>query len=111
MCSDPTVLWYPQRSVCYATREKEAALAKYHALHDAESGHVWHNGDETSWSKVRDDDHPYHYMHGVSVWVARRDVNPDDHFLTSSVPGRFAAGEGDPDAGEGDERGEGVQEP
>lgn len=86
MCGDPKRLWYPQRSTCYATREKEAALAKYQALHAEATVRVWHNGDETSWSKERDDSHPYRYDMGVTVWVAERDVNPDDDFLSQSDP-------------------------
>lgn len=79
VCSDPNVLFYPQRTTCYATREKEAALAKWQALH---ANAPWHNGTESSWSKVQDEGHPYRYDMGVTLWVATRDVNPDDQFLS-----------------------------
>lgn len=110
VCADPNIPWYPQRAICYATREKEAALAKYQALHAEDTGHVWHNGTETSWSKVRDAGHPYRFDMGVTVWVATRDVNPDDKFLTDSESGWFEdreneAGDADGDGGgHGDHR-------
>lgn len=83
VCGDPAKLWYPQRSTCYATREREAAVAKFNALHTEKSGRVWHDGTESSWSKVRDDDHPYKFDMGVKIWVGQKDYSPDDRFLSA----------------------------
>lgn len=78
LCTDPDSTWYPQRSICYATREREAAEAKYAALHEKRP---YHDGTYESWAEKRTDDHPYHYSDGVTIWVAEQDVNPDDKFL------------------------------
>lgn len=78
VCSDPKLLWYPQRTVCYPAMEREAAAAKYARLHqDAQ----WHDGSFTSWSTQPDVSHPYHRDHGVTIWVAKKDYSPDDDFL------------------------------
>ncbi|MDF9716032.1 hypothetical protein [Nocardioides sp. ChNu-99] len=71
--------WFAQRTICYATREREATEALYAQLHkDA----PYHDGTEESWAKDRSPDHPFHYSDGVTIWIADEDVNPDDRFLT-----------------------------
>lgn len=82
MCGDPERLWFPQRAICYATRERESAWARYRALHEKAP---WHDGTESSWSEKQDVDHPYHFDHGVTVWVASQDVNPSDDFLAQGL--------------------------
>lgn len=100
VCADPKKPWYPQRTVCYPTMEREAAAAKYARLH---SELKWHNGDFTSWAKDPDDSHPYSYEMGVTVWVAQQDYNPNDAFLSGeSLSPNLAEHVADSEGGEGD---------
>ena len=78
-CSDPEKVWYPQREVCYATMESEAAKAKWAALHEARP---WHDGQWRTWAEKRSDSHPYHRDHGLTIGVHDTDLRPDDKFLT-----------------------------
>lgn len=55
---------------------------KYDQLHqDA----PYHDGtfpdDPEQWSEKRTKEHPYHYLDGVTLWVADTDLDPHDHFL------------------------------
>ncbi len=59
--------------------EREAANAKWQALHDVRQ---WHDGSWTSWAETRSAEHPYHRDHGVTIGVAETDLRPDDRFLT-----------------------------
>lgn len=81
-CGDKHRRFYPQRRVCFATMEREAAEARYRRLHEGENRAGWHDGTFTSWAKNADADHPYHFMHGVTIWVADQDLAPDDDFLS-----------------------------
>lgn len=58
--------------------ETAAANARYAELHDK---HPYHDGLFKSWSAKRSRSHPYHYTDGVTISVARVDVDPDDDFL------------------------------
>lgn len=89
MCADPKKQWYPQRTVCYPTMEREAATARYARLHAANTGRVWHDGTFTSWTKEPDEGHPYRYDMGVTIWVAQKDYSPEDTFLEGAAA--FAA--------------------
>lgn len=60
--------------------EREAAEAKYEALHKERP---YHDGRFTSWGKTRTERHPYHFREGVTIWVDPRDLTPDDNFLTA----------------------------
>lgn len=88
-CSDPDVDWFPQREICYASQALAAASGLYEDLHkDA----PYHDGSWQSWRKERDHSHPFHFRDGVSLSVAREDLNPEDDFLRlvagSEQPGR-----------------------
>lgn len=96
VCGDPAKRWYPQRTVCYPTMEREAAAAKYGRLH---SDRPWHDGAFGNWSGKPSDLTPYRYDMGVTVWVAQKDYSPDDAFLSGAdVSQHVTHGEG----GEGD---------
>jgi hypothetical protein len=62
--------------------ERAAAEWKYGQRHKVLS---FHDGtfpaDIALWSDKRTDDTPYHYLDGVTFWVADRDLAPHDHFL------------------------------
>lgn len=58
--------------------EQAAALWRYQALHE---DRPYHNGDFKDWAAERTAAHPYHYLDGVTVYVARTDLNPADGFL------------------------------
>lgn len=87
VCGDPSKPWYPQRTVCYPTMEREAAAARYARLHSADSGQVWHDGTFSHWTKEPTEATPYKYDMGVTVWVAQKDYSPDDDFLSVGSPG------------------------
>ncbi|GAA4123248.1 hypothetical protein GCM10022215_29710 [Nocardioides fonticola] len=79
-CGDPTKRWYPQRSICYATREAAAAQRMYDHLHAEKP---FHDGTYSGWVK---DFAPgagkiYRYEDGASIWAAPVDLNPEDKFL------------------------------
>lgn len=80
-CSDPDILWYPYRRVCYATMNREGAGDAYAALHGEDA--AYHDGTFTDWGKVRSADHPYSAMAGVSIGVAKTDLAPWDDFTTN----------------------------
>lgn len=78
-CTDSERVWFPQRSVCFASMESAAANARYDAKHEARP---YHDGTFQSWAKERSPHHPYHARDGVSIWVHDVDLAPDDDFLT-----------------------------
>lgn len=78
-CSDPERTFYPQRFVCYATMEKQAALARYAELHQ---DLPYHDGTFSHWAKERSSLTPYRFDDGVNIGVALVDYQPDDDFLT-----------------------------
>lgn len=79
-CSDPNRKWYPFRTICYATMEREAAAA---ALADLRGDTAnYHDGTFADWAPKRSDEHPYPAGAGESIGVADRDLAPHDHFTT-----------------------------
>lgn len=91
MCSDPDKPWFPQLSVCYPTMQEQAANARFQRLHEARP---WHDGTFTSWAEKPDEEHPYHFTHGTTVWVAETDHGYGGDFLTDESP---RLNGGDPD--------------
>ena len=83
-CSNPEHDWFPQRTVCYAEMEAQAANRRYDELHEAAP---FHDGTFSNWSQRATATTPYHYRDGVSVWVAPVDLSPDDDFLTRQPRG------------------------
>lgn len=65
VCSDPEVDWYPQRSFCYATAARVNARRR--------------------WDKrvegMEPDSHGRLEGDGMTIWVARDDLSPNDDFL------------------------------
>ncbi len=53
----------------------------------------FHDGSFSRWSKEPSREFPFHYLDGVTIWLAPTDVNPDDDFLGSVAPEEFV-GEG-----------------
>lgn len=82
-CSDPKRRFYPQRQVCFATMEEQAARRRYHDLHEKAA---FHDGTFTEWAEKASGEFPYHRDDGVTIWVADRDLNPDDDFLRVADP-------------------------
>ena len=80
MCEDPESLakWYPQRSICHATMQREAANRAYDKKHE---DRPWHDGTWKRWAAEWSLDFPFHYRDGVTVWVSDQDLTPDDHFI------------------------------
>lgn len=79
VCGDPRAVFYPYMRVDYAEMEREAARAKFAALHENEP---YHDGTFMSWSKDRSRSHPYHLSEGTHIDVALTDVAPWHKFLT-----------------------------
>jgi hypothetical protein len=79
LCSDPQARFYPQREVCFATMEREAANAAYERLHEARK---WHDGTFTRWAEHPSALFPYRFDFGVTVGVAETDLRPGDLFTT-----------------------------
>ena len=76
-CSSPDRTWFPQRHVCYASREQAAADRRYGEKHEK----PFHNGTESRWADKATPRYPYHFRDGVRVFVAPVDLNPTDNFL------------------------------
>lgn len=83
VCGDPERHWFPQMDVCYVTREEQAAQAAYDRLHVKRP---WSDKGMTSWAEKPDDEHPYHYNHGVTVWAATEDHGHGGNFTTEENP-------------------------
>lgn len=95
VCSDPGREWFPQLSVCYPTREEQAAQARFERLHEKAP---WHDGTFESWRAKPDEAHPYHFLHGTTVWVAETDLGMGGDFLSS---GSALEAVEEPEAGDG----------
>jgi hypothetical protein len=65
VCSRPDSLWYPQRSMCYATAAKTLAWRQMREKHK--------NNEPDAAS--------LHPTDGLEVWVADADLTPDDTFV------------------------------
>lgn len=55
---------------------------KYDRLHEKKP---FHDGTETIWAEAYSKLTPFHYRDGVTIWVSRHDLTPDDDFLGQSV--------------------------
>lgn len=82
-CRDAKKHWYPQLTVCYATREREAALARFGRLHHDKP---WHDGTFTRWAEKPDKAHPYRFDMGVTVFVSGSDLGLGGDFLSPHAP-------------------------
>ena len=65
VCSDPMQLWYPQRTICYATADLSVHRRR--------------------WAKKNENARPDHAGRlpddGTTLWVSTEDLTPDDKFL------------------------------
>lgn len=91
-CGDDERDWFPQRTICWPTAQLEAAKRRYAMLHADEQ----YTDGLGGWAKDASIQFPFHYSDGVSFWLSRVDLTPDDDFLGQSV-----AGEGPRDDGDG----------
>ena len=105
-CADPMWSFYPFRRICYATMEREAADAAYAALHDQDSGAMFHDGTFTSWAAKRSPSHPYAATAGVTIGVADRDLAPWDRFTKDRDASPVASDDSLGDRKEADDAGE-----
>lgn len=93
-CSDPGKNWYPFRTICYATMEREAAQATYAELHEY---HKFHDGTFTSWSPKRTELFPYQFDSGVRISVTGEDLTPWDLFTRDTDANPVHPSRRDPD--------------
>jgi hypothetical protein len=54
----------------------------YDKLHE---DRPWHDGTETIWRAEYSSLTPFNYRDGVTIWVSKYDLSPDDDFLGQSV--------------------------
>lgn len=59
-------------------------MAMYDDLHRE---HPWHDGEFRIWMKDQSALTPFHYTHGVSIWMSRADLTPDDDWLKQNPKG------------------------
>lgn len=90
-CSDAHKPWYPQRTICYLTQEREAANWLFDEIH---ADKPFHNG-AGEYSAKRSRAFPYHYRDGVNVWVSSEDHDPDGDFLRTKSADDWRDGEPD----------------
>lgn len=64
VCSDPNVVGYPQRAMCYFTAIRDLTVRRVHAKHKKEPG-----------------TEGLHPTDGMGVWVSDQDLTPDDDFV------------------------------
>ena len=64
-CSDPELVWFPQRDMCYATANVEASQRRVQHKH---------KDSPPKPSKL-------HATDGMAVWVSTEDLTPDDGFI------------------------------
>ncbi len=72
ICSDPSHLWYPQRSVCYATAASEQA--RWRRRERIRKRYSGRDPERTMAAPFLPDD-------GEWIWVSPDDLTPDDDFL------------------------------
>lgn len=79
-CSDPDRKWYSYRRICYATMEREAAIAALKELRGENSN--FHDGTFTDWVAKRSDEHPFPAGAGETIGIADTNIAPWDEFTT-----------------------------
>ena len=82
VCSDPASVWYPQRSVCYATAAAEQTWRRTHKVFE----HPQHDSPEP------------HMVDGLHWWASPYDLTPEDDFFgEAALLGRPPAANGEAD--------------
>lgn len=92
VCSDPERVWYPFRSVCYASEAQSVARAQFDALH---ADRPFHDGTRQRWSDKWSREFPFRYDDGTHIDVALTDVAPFDLFTTRKNASPVDTGEPD----------------
>lgn len=77
-CENPEHEWYPQKHVDFAEMSQKAAQWMWESKHEKEP---YHDGSFTNWAKDRSSQFPFHRDDGVTIWVSRLDLTPDDDFI------------------------------
>jgi hypothetical protein len=90
-CGDRDRQWFPQRRVCLPELERAVAERLYEQLHKEQP---FHDGTFSRWSKEPSAETPAHFLDGVSIWVAERDLNPGDLFTTEETATPWPSDEG-----------------
>lgn len=65
VCADPDRPWYPQRHVCFATKDREAWNRRWRKKHE----------------KAKPDGAGRLPTDGEWLWVSQHDLSPEDDFL------------------------------
>ena len=79
-CSDPFKPWYAFRRICWATVERETAIATMKAVRGQNAN--FHDGTFTKWAKEWSTQYRVPAGAGETVGVAEVDLAPWDEFTT-----------------------------
>lgn len=82
-CSDAEQDWFPQLTVCHPTMQLAAANRRYDKIHE---NAPYHDGFFRLWSENPSAITPFHYREGVTIWLSKEDLTPDDDFLAQKKP-------------------------
>jgi hypothetical protein len=82
-CPDADADWFPQMSTCYPTMQLEAVKRRYAELH---KDRPYHDGTRVIWAEKPSRLTPFHFSDGVTFWLSREDLTPDDDFLAQKAP-------------------------
>lgn len=63
VCSDPTLAWYPQRSMCYSSAVRDLTARRIEKRYGDPGVEALHPTD------------------GMRVWTSTEDLTPDDDFV------------------------------
>ena len=80
-CPDAEKPWYPQMAICYPTMQLDAAKRRYEEIHKALP---YHDGSFKRWAEKPSLGFPFHHSDGVTIWMSREDLTPDDDFLAQA---------------------------
>ena len=62
----------------YAKATQEVAVRRYRKKHEKRP---WHDGTFRIWAETYSPVTPFHYTDGVTIWVSRENLTPDDDFI------------------------------
>lgn len=78
--------------MCQPTAQRAVANWLYDRAH---KDRPYHDGTFTIWQEKRSLLTPFHYRDGVTIWLSKDDLTPDDDFLGQSVGADELVGQGE----------------
>ena len=77
-CPDDEKDWFPQLRICQPAMQLAAANRLYDLRHKDKP---YHDGLRRFWAEEPSRLTPFHYRDGVTIWMSKDDLTPDDDFL------------------------------